>query len=81
MKLKRHVTRFQKELRKEIRLAIAAAIGFLIAFAWNDYIFNFAKDMFGSLSSAMPHISSFLTALILTVIGVIFLFISSKLLD
>lgn len=81
MKLKKRVTRFQKELRKQSRVAVAAAIGFLIAYAWKEYIFQLARSMLGNFTLAMPNISNFASALTITSIGVILIFISSKLLD
>jgi len=74
-------SRFRIEFRKQTRLAIAAAIGFLIAYAWKDYILTLSKDLFTRLSITMPHMSNFLAALVLTLIGVILIMISSKFLE
>lgn len=80
-RVKKTTSRFQKELKRQIRYAVAAGIGFLIAWAWKEYVFNLAKSMTGDLSIVMPHMSNFIAALIITLIGVILIIISSKLLD
>lgn len=80
-RVKKTSSRFQKELKKQVRVAVAAGIGFLIAYAWKEYIFNLAKSITGDLAVVMPHMSDFIAALIITLIGVILIIISSKLLD
>lgn len=80
-KVKKTTSRFKKEFLRQLRVAIAAGIGFLIAFAWKEYVFNLAKTLTGDLSLVMPNISNFLAAGIITLIGVILIMISSKLLD
>lgn len=74
-------TRFGKEFKRQIRMAIAAAIGFLIAFAWRDYVINLAGGLFTNLALNMPDLSRFLSSLLITLIGVIFIIISSKILE
>ncbi len=71
---------FKQEFKRQIRLAMAAAIGFIIAFAWRDYIMAVTMNIFGTLTTTMPNASKLFSALLLTFIGVIFLFISSKIL-
>lgn len=73
--------KFWKEVKRQTRLAIAAAIGFIIAFAWKDYILRLAGSVFEDISLTLPTTSKFLTALILTLIGVGLIFISSRLLE
>lgn len=78
---KRRLSKFLKELKRQTRLAIAAAIGFIIAFAWRDYILFLSSDIFRDISSVMPHTSRFLTAILLTFVGVILIILSSRLLE
>ena len=73
--------RFRKELKKQMRVAIAAALGFLIAYSWKEYVVALAGDLFTNIQSTMPNMSNFLSALVLTIIGVILIMISSKLLE
>lgn len=80
-RIKAATSRFKKEFRRQIRIAFAAAVGFLIAYSWREYVFSLAKSLTGDMSIVMPNISNFLAALIITLIGAILIFISSKLLD
>lgn len=77
----KRLTRFQKEFKRQTRLAIAAAIGFLIAFAWRDYILSLASDFMSNMSKVMPTTSRLISAITLTFIGVLLIFISSKFLE
>jgi hypothetical protein len=75
-------SRFKKEFKRQTRLAIAAAIGFLIAFAWKDFIFNLIQDSVADISKITDiYFIGITSALILTILGVLFIMISSKLLD
>jgi hypothetical protein len=80
-RIKKATSRFQKELKKQIRYAVAAGIGFLIAWAWKEYVFNLATKMTGDLALVMPNMSNFIAAATITLIGVVLIFISSRLLD
>jgi len=81
MSKKPRKTRFLKELRRQIRLAIAAAIGFVIAFAWKDTIIRMVGDYYSNLNKVMPIGSSILTSLTITLIGVLLILLSSRLLE
>jgi len=75
-------SRFKREFKRQTRLAIAAAIGFLIAFAWKDFIFNVIQDSVTDISNLTDiHFIGIASALVLTILGVLFIMISSKLLD
>ena len=65
---------FKKEFRRQIRLAILAAIGFTIAFAWKRAIF----DSFQSFVTRF--LDETYTAIAITLVGVLLIFISSKIL-
>lgn len=73
--------RFLREFRKQIRLAIDAAIGFIIAFTWKEHILGLVSVIFGDLNTVMPNLTSFFSALIVTLIGVVFIILSSKFLE
>lgn len=73
---------FKKEFKKQLRFAITAAVGFSIAFAWRESIFdlfqNFVSRFFDlELDHYMTEIY---TAITITVFGVILIFITSKIL-
>jgi Na+/H+ antiporter NhaC len=75
-------SRFKKEFRRQIRLAIAAAIGFLIAYAWRDTIFSLTSDLVQSISSKMStHLINFTSSLIITAVGVGLILLASRLLE
>jgi uncharacterized membrane protein len=72
---------FVKEFKRQIRFAIAAAIGFVIAFAWRDYILKSVGNFLSSFFPLTPLYSSFLIALIITLFGVLIIIVTSKLLE
>jgi hypothetical protein len=73
---------FRQEFKKQIRFAITAAIGFTIAFAWREAVF----DMFLSFTSrvldlSIEHYSTKIYAAIsITLFGVLLIFLTSKIL-
>jgi hypothetical protein len=73
---------FKKEFRRQIRLAVTAAIGFTIAFAWREAIFNtFLNFVSRILDLAPDHYSAKLyTAITITIFGVLLIFLTSKML-
>ena len=78
-----HTSRsFKKEFKKQVRLAIAAAVGFSIAFAWRQSIFDtFLSFVARFLNVPKGHyLSEVYTALAITLAGVILLSLTSKIL-
>lgn len=71
---------FKQEFKSQLRLAIAAAVGFTIAFAWKDYVLFQANDFIQKLSLVAPYFSRFVGAFLVSLVGVIIIWISSKLL-
>ena len=72
---------FRKEFKRQIRLAIVAAIGFTIAFAWRDAIFN-AFQSFVSRFLDLPaghYMTQIYTAAAITLAGVLLIMLTSKL--
>jgi len=73
---------FKQEFKKQIRFAVTAAIGFIIAFSWREAVF----DMFLNLTSRLLDLSidhystKIYTATIITVFGVLLIFFTSKIL-
>jgi len=74
-------TRFLKELKREARVAIAAAIGFIIAYAWRMYVLGLTSKLLGDLNNAIPNISRFMVALIITLVGVLLILASSRIFE
>jgi hypothetical protein len=73
---------FKQELRRQTRLAITAAIGFTIAYAWRESIFttfeNFVSRFF---DLTQGHYSTQIyTALTITIFGVLLILLTSKIL-
>lgn len=72
---------FKKEFKRQLRFAIIAAIGFTIAFAWRNALYNsFNIVVKKFLKTADIVLSEFFTAILITLTGVILLLITSKLL-
>lgn len=73
---------FRKEFKKQIRFAITAAIGFTIAFAWREAVFNlFLNFTSRILDLSFEHYTTKIyTAILITVLGVLLIFLTSKVL-
>lgn len=72
---------FRKEFRRQIRLAIIAAIGFTVAFAWRNAIYHVAQNFIKILTESTEIVfSETLTAFFITLLAVIIIFITSKIL-
>lgn len=82
--LKIHDTKrsFRKEFRRQIRLAVTAAIGFTIAFAWKDAVFNAILNFTSRLLDVAPehYATRIYTAVLITLLGVLLIFLTSKML-
>lgn len=71
----------KKEFKKQIRFALIAAIGFIIAFAWRNTIWDSSRLLIEKFSTAAGVVlTDIYTALFITLFGVILLIITSKLL-
>lgn len=71
---------FKSEFKKQLKLAIAAAVGFIIAFAWRDFILELTQDSLNKFIELNPLASHLTISIFLTFIGVLIVIISSKLL-
>ena len=72
---------FRKELKRQLRYAIAAACGFLIIFSWRDAIWNFTRDIVEKIQASTSFAATnIVTALIITIVSVLIIIISSKIL-
>lgn len=72
---------FKKEFKKQLRFAIMAAIGFTIAFAWRDAVYNSASSVVDKFTNAADFVlSEIYTAIFITIIGVVLLLFTSKIL-
>ena len=81
MRLIKTKKNFRKEFRRQLRYAIAAAVGFLIVFAWKEAILQGTRSLVEKFAQATQVATSEVsTALVITVIGVIIIVISSKML-
>ncbi len=73
--------KFKEELKRQIRFAIAAAVGFIIAFAWRNFIFELTREWVVKISIfAGANLINFFSSLVITVLGVVIIIISSRLL-
>ena len=73
---------FKSEFKRQLRLAIAAAIGFTVAFAWRTAIFDgFQSFVARFLDIPIGHyLSETYTALAITIAGVLLIFLTSRIL-
>jgi len=71
---------FKREFRKQLRLALAAAVGFIIAFAWKDFVFELTGDFLSRFLESNPITSALAISIVVTFVGVLIILASSKLL-
>jgi hypothetical protein len=74
------LSKFRKELKKQVRMALTAAIGFIIAFSWRDYLMSITQNWLSNLGSLTDSIVLF-SAIFLTFVGVVLILLTSKLLQ
>lgn len=74
------MTNFKREFRKQLRLALAAAAGFIIGIAWKEFIFEIAGDFLSKFLELSPKTSALAIAIFLTIVGALVIFISSRIL-
>jgi len=82
MKFKKPKKSFRNEFRRQIRLAMTAAIGFTIAFAWREAVFqSFQNVVSRALDLAPEHFTTQIyTATTITVAGVLLILLTSRIL-
>ena len=73
---------FRLEVRRQMRLAIASAIGFTIAYGWKEAIFDGMERQVARLLEVAPDhfLTHTYTATILTLIGVLLIFVTARVL-
>jgi uncharacterized membrane protein len=70
---------FKKEFRRQVRLAVIAAVGFLIAFSWRNALYNSSQKIVEKITSATGDVLTELyTAIFITFLGVLLILISSR---
>lgn len=78
LKIKRS---FRKEFKRQLKLAIIAAIGFTIAYAWKETVLKIMENTAINIASTLAlGYSPLFMPLLITVIGVILIFIFVKIL-
>jgi hypothetical protein len=72
---------FVKEFKRQLRMAISAAVGFLIAFSWKDTLLKVLETQVKSFTTMTSTLNvNFISSLIATVLGAIIIVFSSRLL-
>ena len=73
---------FRKEFKRQIKFAIIAAIGFTIAFSWREAVFNSFQNFVGRFLDlpSTHYTTQIYTSIAITLVGVLIIMISSKLL-
>ena len=78
VRAKRHASEFRKEFKKQLLFAVSAAFGFLMAFSWRDPIMDFIGFLINSVGIKSQIYDGVISAVVLTVVGVLFLMVISK---
>ena len=71
---------FKKEFKRQARLALVAAVGFIIAFAWKDFVFGLTGDILSKFLELNPITSALAISIVVTFLGVLIILISSRIL-
>jgi len=72
---------FRKEFKRQVKYAIMAAVGFIIAFAWRDAIINSTRQIVEKFEATTKTIGvEISTSILITIVGVLIILISSRLL-
>ena len=80
MKILKTSRSMKKEFKRQLKLAIVAAIGFTIAYAWKETILNVMQNASFNIATTFSLGSSpFFMPLLTTLLGVGIIFITSKL--
>ncbi len=77
--VKKHISNFRKEFKKQSITAIVAALGFLIALSWRDFItesLNKIVENFGI--SNQLYFYKLIIAILITIIAILGIMIASK---
>ena len=78
IKAKGHASDFKKEFKKQLLFAVSAAFGFLMAFSWRDPIMDLIGVIVVGVGIDSPIYYGVVSALMLTIVGVLFLMLVSK---
>lgn len=73
---------FRREFKRQLRLAIVAAIGFTVAFAWRNAVYDTFQNWIARILDITPqhYTTETYTALGITLFGVLAIFITSRIL-
>jgi len=72
---------FRREFKRQVKYAIMAAVGFIIAFAWRDAIYNGTRELVSKFEEATKGVGvEISTSIVITIVGVLIILISSRLL-
>ena len=73
---------YKKEFKRQLRLAVTAGIGFTIAFAWRNAIFESMLNYVSRILDISPnhYLTEVYTAIFMTFLGVFLIFVTAKLL-
>lgn len=73
---------FRREFKRQLRLAIVAAIGFTVAFAWRNAVYDAFQNWVARILDITPqhYTTETYTALGITLFGVLAIFITSRIL-
>jgi len=70
-KLTSNARKFQKDVRVQMGIALAAAFAFVIAFSWNEFMKEAVTELVSMLGLQNAILLKLIAAIIATVVGVI----------
>ena len=81
MKLIRAKKSFKKEFKRQLKYAIIAAIGFIIAFSWREAIYNSINKIVVQVvesNGGRSVMNGMYTSITITILGVFFILLVSR---
>lgn len=73
--------RYSREFKRQLRMALSAAVGFLIAFSWKDTLLMLLEKQVKTLTTMTSALNvSFVSSIIATLLGALIIILSSGML-
>lgn len=70
---------FESEFKRQLRIMITVTLGFTIAFTWRQTVFDTMQTFVAWLTNVEgPNVLSILTSTFITVISILFIYLSAR---
>lgn len=77
--MKKSLSKFKDEFRKQASIAIIAAFGFLIALSWKDFVSEVVNQIVASVQGIKSvYLLKFVAAVVVTIVSIVGIMFASK---